>query len=217
MQQDYIKSRIMDELNKKKFKFAVKRTFDIIFALLLLILLNPLFIFIIVWIKLDSEGEVIFKQTRIGINNKDFVIFKFRTMIKNADKMYIKKIEQENLKNFVFQDKDDARITKSGKFLRKTSLDELPQLLNIVKGEMSLIGPRPEIPDIVRLYSDYDSIRLLVKPGVTGLAQVNGRGNLELGETIAYDVEYVNKFSLFLDLKIFIKTFKAVFTREGAY
>lgn len=157
---------IENSLNKKKIQFAVKRFFDIIFSFALLVILSPLFLFISIWIKIDSEGEAIFKQTRIGIKGKPFTIYKFRTMVKNADKLFNKKVDKENLKSFVFQEKEDPRITKSGKFLRKTSLDELPQLINILKGDMSLIGPRPEIPDIVKLYSDYEKIRLLLKPGV---------------------------------------------------
>lgn len=208
---------IENSLNKKKIQFAVKRFFDIIFSFALLVILSPLFLFISIWIKIDSEGEAIFKQTRIGIKGKPFTIYKFRTMVKNADKLFNKKVDKENLKSFVFQEKEDPRITKSGKFLRKTSLDELPQLINILKGDMSLIGPRPEIPDIVKLYSDYEKIRLLLKPGVSGLAQVNGRGELDIGQTIEYDVKYVKNFSLWLDFKIFLKTFKVVFMREGAY
>ncbi|SKA96438.1 exopolysaccharide biosynthesis polyprenyl glycosylphosphotransferase [Caloramator quimbayensis] len=208
---------IESSLNKKKMQFAIKRFFDIIFSLVLLIILSPLFLFISIWIKIDSEGEAVFKQTRIGLKGKPFTIYKFRTMVKNADKLFNKKVDKENLKNFVFQEKDDPRITKSGRFLRKTSLDELPQLINILKGDMSLIGPRPEIPDIVKLYSDYEKIRLLLKPGVSGLAQVNGRGELDIGQTIEYDVKYVKNFSLWLDFKIFLKTFKVVFMREGAY
>lgn len=208
---------IRNELNKKNIQFAIKRLFDLILSIFLLVVLSPLFLILIIWIKMDSEGEAIFKQIRVGVDGKPFTIYKFRTMVKNADKLFNKKVDKENLKNFVFQDKDDPRITKSGKFLRKTSLDELPQLINIIKGEMSLIGPRPEIPDIANLYSDYEKIRLLVKPGVTGLAQVNGRGDLELGETIEYDVKYVTNFSLWLDFKIFLKTFKVVLFREGAY
>ncbi|MCX7885272.1 MAG: sugar transferase [Caloramator sp.] len=204
-------------LNNKKIQFALKRLFDIIISLILLIILSPLFLFISIWIKIDSEGEAIFKQIRIGIKGKPFTIYKFRTMVKNADKMFNKKVDKENLKSFVFQEKDDPRITKSGRFLRKTSLDELPQLINILKGDMSLIGPRPEIPDIANLYGDYEKIRLLVKPGVSGLAQVNGRGELDIGQTIEYDVKYVKNFSLWLDFKIFFKTFKVVFMREGAY
>ncbi|QCX32824.1 sugar transferase [Caloramator sp. E03] len=208
---------IENSLSKKRFQFAIKRFFDVIISLILLIVLSPLFLILAIWIKIDSEGEAIFRQTRIGLGGKPFTIYKFRTMVKNADKLFNKKVEKENLKNFVFQDKDDPRITRSGKFLRKTSLDELPQLINILKGDMSLIGPRPEIPDIVNLYSDYERIRLLVKPGVSGLAQVNGRGDLDVGQTIEYDVNYVMNFSLWLDFKIFLKTFKVVFMREGAY
>lgn len=208
---------IENSLSKKRIQFAIKRFFDVIISLILLIVLSPLFLILAIWIKTDSEGEAIFKQTRIGLGGKPFTIYKFRTMVKNADKLFNKKVEKENLKNFVFQDKDDPRITRSGKFLRKTSLDELPQLINILKGDMSLIGPRPEIPDIVKLYSDYERIRLLVKPGVSGLAQVNGRGDLDIGQTIEYDVNYVMNFSLWLDFKIFLKTFKVVFMREGAY
>jgi exopolysaccharide biosynthesis polyprenyl glycosylphosphotransferase len=204
-------------LDDKKIQFAVKRLFDIIVSLVLFVLLSPLFLVLIIWIKLDSEGEAVFKQTRVGVKGKPFTIYKFRTMVKNADKLFSKKVDKESLGQFVFQDKDDPRITKSGKFLRKTSLDELPQLINILKGDMSLIGPRPEIPDITKLYSDYENIRLLVKPGVSGLAQVNGRGDLELAVTIAYDVKYVRNFSLWLDFKILLKTFKVVLLGEGAY
>lgn len=210
-------SDIKISVENKKIQFAIKRIFDLIVSIFLLILLSPLFLIIIIWIKNDSQGEAVFKQTRIGVNGEPFIIYKFRTMIKNADKLFNKRVEKDNLEGFVFQDKDDPRITSSGKFLRKTSLDELPQLINIIKGEMSLIGPRPEIEDIVKLYSDHDKIRLFVKPGVSGLAQVNGRGDLELGETLRYDIEYVKNFSLWLDFKILLKTFKVVFLREGAY
>lgn len=208
---------IENGLNRKKLQFIIKRIFDIIVSTVLLVLLSPLFLMIIIWIKRDSEGEAVFKQTRSGVKGEPFTIYKFRTMVKNADKMFNKKVDKETLGSFVFQDKDDPRITRSGRFLRKTSLDELPQLINILKGNMSIIGPRPEIPDIVKLYSEYDRIRLLVKPGVSGLAQVNGRGDLELSETIEYDVKYVKGFSLWLDFKIILKTFKVVFLREGAY
>lgn len=208
---------IENGLNRKKLQFIIKRIFDIIVSTVLLVLLSPLFLMIIIWIKRDSEGEAVFKQTRSGVKGEPFTIYKFRTMVKNADKMFNKKVDKETLGSFVFQDKDDPRITRSGRFLRKTSLDELPQLINILKGNMSIIGPRPEIPDIVKLYSEHDRIRLLVKPGVSGLAQVNGRGDLELSETIEYDVKYVKGFSLWLDFKIILKTFKVVFLREGAY
>jgi exopolysaccharide biosynthesis polyprenyl glycosylphosphotransferase len=208
---------IENSINMKRFQFGVKRIFDIFAAAFLLLLLSPILLILVVWIKLDSEGEAVFKQTRVGTRGRPFTIYKFRTMVKNADKLFNKKIDRENLEGFVFQEKDDPRITKSGKFLRKTSLDELPQLINIIKGDMSLIGPRPEIPAIADLYSEYEKIRLMVKPGVSGLAQVNGRGDLELAKTIAYDVRYVKEFSLWLDIKILFKTFKVVILGEGAY
>lgn len=217
MQSSDLFREIENNLSKKKIHLVLKRVFDILFSSVFFVLLIPLFLIIILWIKMDSKGEAIFRQIRIGLNGKPFTIYKFRTMVKDADKMFKKEVSKENLKDFVFQDKDDPRITRSGKFLRKTSLDELPQLINIIKGDMSLIGPRPEIPDIANLYSDYEKIRLLMKPGVSGLAQVNGRGNLDLGKTIEYDVEYVKNFSIWLDLRIFLKTFKVVLLREGAY
>lgn len=213
----YNVKEIRNSLSNKKGQFILKRIFDIIFSILLLIILSPLFLFIMIWIEIDSRGGCIFKQKRIGIDGEEFTIYKFRTMIKDADKMFKANVKKEELKTFKFQDKNDSRITSAGRFLRKTSLDELPQLINIIKGDMSLIGPRPEIPEIVELYSSDDRIRLLVKPGVTGLAQVNGRGDLELSETIKYDINYISNFSLWLDLKIFFKTFATVFKREGAY
>lgn len=217
MQPQETYKEIEKSLKEKKLQFAVKRIFDILASGILLILLSPLLIILVIWIKLDSEGEAVFKQTRVGTRGRPFTIYKFRTMIKNADKLFNREINKENLGSFVFQDKDDPRITKSGRFLRKTSLDELPQLINILKGDMSLIGPRPEIPAIADLYSENEKIRLLVKPGVSGLAQVNGRGDLELSKTIAYDIGYVKEFSLWMDFKILLKTIKVVFLGDGAY
>lgn len=204
-------------LKRKKPQFAVKRIFDIFAAGIMLILLSPLLLILMIWIRLDSEGEAVFKQTRVGTRGRPFTIYKFRTMVKNADKLFNREVNKENLGELVFQEKDDPRITKSGRFLRKTSLDELPQLINIIKGDMSLIGPRPEIPAIADLYSEHEKIRLLVKPGVSGLAQVNGRGDLELSKTIAYDIRYVREFSLWMDIKILLKTVKVVLLGEGAY
>ncbi|HBF76245.1 MAG TPA: sugar transferase [Clostridiaceae bacterium] len=217
MESEKIINEIKSELNHKRIQLLIKRFFDIVFSIFLLILLSPLFLILIIWISIDSPGGAIFKQIRVGKDGEEFTIYKFRSMVKNADKMFNKEVNEDNKDTFVFQEKDDPRITRSGKFLRKTSLDELPQLINIIKGDMSLIGPRPEIQEIVKSYSDRDKIRLLMKPGVSGLAQVNGRGNLELSETINYDIEYIEKFSLAMDFKIFFKTIKVVFTREGAY
>lgn len=200
-----------------------KRLLDLIIAIPLLILTLPLWLLIVLWIKVDSPGPAIFRQTRIGLKGKPFTIYKFRTMVQNADAVMKEKIEQLkkegkfNPEEFVFQEKNDPRITRSGRFLRRTSLDELPQLLNIINGTMSLVGPRPEVPEIVEQYTPEQRKRLDMPPGVTGLAQVNGRSELTLAETLAYDVEYVQNWSIWLDLKILLKTFFVVFKGENAY
>ena len=216
MQLERLSTNIEPNL-QSSWQLGVKRFFDLMFGLLLLILLSPLLVLLVIIIKIDSPGSPVFTQKRVGKGGELFTIYKFRTMVKNADKMYHKKIEEGKLDNFVYQDKNDFRVTRVGKFLRQTSLDELPQLLNIINGTMSLIGPRPEVPDIAKLYTPEQRRRLLMKPGVTGLAQVNGRGDLNLAETIRYDLQYVNEFSLWLDLKIFFRTFGVVFTGRGAY
>ncbi len=201
-----------------RWQLAAKRLLDLIVASVLLILVSPLWLVIFLWIKLDSPGPAIFAQKRVGLEGKPFTVYKFRTMVQNADDLMKAKLQKvKDLENFVFQDKNDPRITRSGRFLRKTSLDELPQLLNILIGNMSLVGPRPEVPEIAKRYTPEQWQRLKVLPGVTGLAQVNGRSELTLGETLAYDVEYVRSWSIWLDLKILWKTVFVVFTGKGAY
>lgn len=195
----------------------LKRLFDILISIILAVLLSPLMLVIGIIIKIDSQGPAIFKQKRIGTNGKPFVIYKFRTMVKNAEQLLKLDIDKNNLGSLVFQDKDDVRVTKIGKFLRKTSLDELPQLINVIEGTMSLVGPRPEIPDVANLYNDFQKLRLKMKPGITGLAQVSGRGEIELDKTIRLDIEYIKTFNLWQDIKILFRTFWVVFKREGAY
>ncbi|MDR3539700.1 MAG: sugar transferase [Desulfosporosinus sp.] len=207
-----------EELRYSRWQLVLKRLLDIVVAAILLVILSPLWYAIVLWIRMDSPGPAIFMQTRVGLRGKPYTIYKFRTMIQNADAMMKAKLEKvTDLENFVFQEKDDPRITRSGRFLRKTSLDELPQLLNIFKGNMSLVGPRPEVMDIVKHYTAEQHRRLDVLPGVTGWAQVNGRGELTLGETLAYDLEYVKRWSLRLDLLILWKTLSVVFSGKGAY
>lgn len=126
-------------------------------------------------------------------------------------------LEIEDISNFVFQSKSDNRVTKAGKFLRKTSLDEIPQLFNVLKGNMTLVGPRPEIPDVVKHYPNEYNQRLLVTPGITGLAQVSGRGEIELGKTVYYDLTYIKNFSVWYDIKILFQTVFKVFKNEGAF
>ena len=205
------------DLEYSGWQLGAKRLLDFAAALVLLVLLSPFWILIVLWIRADSSGPAIFKQTRIGLRGKPYTIYKFRTMVQNAEALMKDKLDKVNdLENFVFQEKDDPRITRSGRFLRKTSLDELPQLLNILIGNMSLVGPRPEVPELVKLYTPQQRRRLNVLPGVTGLAQVNGRSELTLGETMGYDLDYVRSWSLRLDLKILWKTIFVVFTGKGA-
>ncbi|MDJ0307158.1 MAG: sugar transferase [Dehalobacter sp. 4CP] len=200
-----------------------KRVLDLLISIPLLIILSPLWLMIVFWIKADSKGPAVFRQERVGRNGALFTIYKFRTMVPNADTVMKEKIEQLKKEgkfdpdNFFFQDKDDPRITKSGRFLRKSSLDELPQLLNIINGTMSIVGPRPEVPEIVDQYTPEQRHRLDMPPGVTGLAQVNGRSELTLTETLKYDVEYVQNWRFGLDLKILWKTLFIVLKGKGAY
>jgi len=186
---------------------GIKHLLDKIFSFILLVILSPIFILIAILIKLDSKGPVFFIQQRVGKDNKLFNIYKFRTMVPDAI----------NIGSGVYTEENDPRITRIGRFLRKTSLDELPQLINILKGEMSFIGPRPTLAYQVEQYNDFQRKRLLVRPGVTGLAQVNGRNSLSWPERIEYDVKYVENYSLMLDFKILLKTFLVIFKQEGLY
>ncbi|MDU1442141.1 exopolysaccharide biosynthesis polyprenyl glycosylphosphotransferase [Clostridium cochlearium] len=208
---------IEKDIKKKKFQFAIKRLMDIILSFIGIVILSPIYLILIIAIKIDSKGPAIFKQVRVGKDEKEFVIYKFRTMVVNAEKKKSLDINPEDIGNFVFQSKEDNRITKVGKFLRKSSLDEIPQLFNVFIGNMSLVGPRPEIPDVTKYYPKEYAQRLLVTPGITGLAQVSGRGEIELKKTIYYDLTYIKNFSLWLDIKILFKTVFSVFKSEGAF
>lgn len=196
---------------------AAKRALDLIIAVPAFIVLLPVMVIIGIAIRIDSPGPAIFKQKRAGLKGVPFTIYKFRTMVKDAERNFSINVSQEELKDFVFQDENDTRITRLGAFLRKTSLDELPQLLNVINGTMSLVGPRPEIFEIVDMYDEEQRRRLDVKPGITGLAQIMGRGELRLEETIAYDLEYIRNLSLRTDLMLIFKTLGAVITRKGAF
>lgn len=212
-----IKIDVENDIKRKKFQFGVKRLMDIILSLIGIIILIPIYLIVFIAIKVDSKGPAIFKQVRVGKDNKNFKIFKFRTMVVNAEKKRELNIENVDIENFVFQSKSDNRITKVGAFLRKTSLDELPQLFNVLMGDMSLVGPRPEIPDVVKFYPTEYAQRLLVLPGITGLAQISGRGEIELGKTVYFDLTYIKKFSVGYDIEILVKTVLSVFKREGAF
>lgn len=217
MRAEDIKINLDKDIKCRSIQFFLKRILDFIISLLGIVVLSVVFIVLALWIKLDSKGPAIFKQVRVGKNGKRFIIYKFRTMVVDAEKKMELDIRPESLENFVFQSRSDNRITKSGAFLRKTSLDEIPQLFNVLFGSMSLVGPRPEIPDVVKFYPEAYKQRLLVTPGITGLAQISGRGEIELGKTVYYDLTYIKNFSLWTDIKILFKTFFSVFKSEGAF
>ncbi|HBM81704.1 MAG: exopolysaccharide biosynthesis polyprenyl glycosylphosphotransferase [Clostridiales bacterium] len=217
MQFEVMRVKIIERLESRKLDLSIKRLFDFFASLILFIILLPVMIVISILIKAESEGPVIFRQKRIGYMGRPFTIFKFRTMVNNAENLFRLNVDKENLGSLVFQDKDDPRITKIGGFLRRTSLDELPQLVNVLIGNMTLVGPRPEIPAVADLYNDKQKLRLYIKPGVTGLAQVSGRGEIELDKTIEFDLEYIMNFSIWLDVEILFRTIRTVFKKEGAY
>ncbi|MEW8994875.1 sugar transferase [Clostridium sp.] len=208
---------IKEKIENKKIQFGVKRIFDIILSFIGIVILLPIYLVIAIAIKLDSKGPVLFKQVRVGKDRRNFTIYKFRTMVVSAESKRELQIDPTNMDNFVFQSKSDNRITKVGSFLRNTSLDEIPQLFNVLFGHMSLVGPRPEIPEVVKYYPENYYQRLLVLPGITGLAQVSGRGEIELGKTVYYDLTYISNFSIWYDVKILFTTFFKVFKREGAF
>ncbi|WP_229216166.1 sugar transferase [Enterococcus faecium] len=183
-----------------------------------LIIFIPVWILIILAVKIeDPHGPVIFKQKRIGKNGKPFTMYKFRSMVVNAEEK-LKELEAFNEQNGpIFKIKEDPRVTRVGRFLRRTSLDEFPQLVNVIKGDMSLIGPRPPLEKEVFQYTEYQKKRLQVKPGCTGLWQVSGRSNVDFEKMLQLDVEYIEHYNMFMDAKIFFKTFKVLFTGEGSY
>lgn len=212
-----IEINIKDKIEKKHNQFVIKRIFDIILSFIGITVLMPIYIIIAIAIKLDSKGPVLFTQVRVGKDSNNFIILKFRTMEVSTENKNQLNLDPENMDTFVFQNKSDSRITKVGRFLRSTSLDELPQLFNVFLGTMSLVGPRPEIPEVVKYYPKEYYQRLLVLPGITGLAQISGRGEIELGKTIFYDLTYINNFSLWFDVKILFETIFKVLKKEGAF
>lgn len=189
-------------------QLILKRFFDFLIALMVLILLSPFFLITALLIKIDSKGPVFFRQERIGKDRKPFYPFKFRTMIENAVNKGL---------GVTVSEKDD-RITRMGGILRKYGIDELPQLINVLKGEMSLVGPRPTLSYQVEKYNNFEEKRLLMKPGLAGWALIHGRNSLTWEERIKYDVWYVKNWSLWLDIKIIFKTFYLIFIKqEGVY
>ncbi|WP_321834411.1 sugar transferase [Clostridium butyricum] len=202
-------NRIMLEkkkLSRNTYEF-LKRLMDIICSMSALIVLAPILIVVAILIKIESKGPVIFSQERVGINNKKFKMYKFRSMVVNAEDMKEKLEKQNERKGPMFKIKNDPRITKIGRFIRKTSIDELPQIINILKGEMSIVGPRPSLPKEVIQFEPWMLERLKVKPGLTCYWQVQGRDHIEFEDWMRLDVKYVKDRNFLLDIKLIFKTF----------
>ncbi|MCP6763081.1 MAG: sugar transferase [Fischerella sp. CENA71] len=199
--------------------FWIKRCFDLVSSVLILLLLSPIYLAIAILIKLDSPGPVFFQQNRVGLHGKNFKIWKFRTMINNAEKLQASLEKNNEIKDGVlFKMKNDPRITQIGKFLRLYSLDELPQIFNVLIGEMSLVGPRPLPSRDVERFKTRHFIRQEVLPGITGLWQVSGRSDIDNFEDgVKLDIHYIENWSLWLDLKILLETVKVVVQKSGAY
>lgn len=195
----------------------VKRSIDIIGAMIGIIIFSPLWWIIPLLIKLDSSGPVMFIQERIGENGKPFRMFKFRTMVADAESRLNEVVDLDSLDKPMFKVANDPRITRVGGILRKTSLDELPQFFNVLMGDMSLVGPRPEESKVVALYDYYQRQRLAVKPGLTGPMQVNGRGDLDFDGRLALDLDYIRNYSLTNDVELLLKTVPSVLLGKGAH
>lgn len=206
-----------EEVNQKWLYLFMKRLMDVVGALCGLIFLSPVFLIVALLIKLeDPKGPILFKQTRVGKNEQAFGMYKFRSMVTDAEEKLKDLLQHNEVSGAMFKMKNDPRVTKIGKFIRKTSIDELPQLLNVLKGEMSLVGPRPPLLREVKEYTQYDKQRLLVTPGCAGLWQVTERNSVGFKEMVELDLEYINKRSIIYDLKIIFKTIQIMIKSNGA-
>ena len=210
-------------LNKEKIENQwgydlIKRVMDLVLGCLGLVFISPVMLWVAYKIhKEDPNGSVIFKQQRVGRNGELFTMYKFRSMCVNAEEQLNELLDKNEIKGAMFKIQEDPRVTEFGKFIRRTSLDELPQLLNVIKGDMSLIGPRPPLQREVAEYTQYDMQRLLVKPGCSGLWQVSGRNDVHFDEMVDFDIDYIQKRGIRYDISLIIKTIKVMMKPDGAY
>jgi exopolysaccharide biosynthesis polyprenyl glycosylphosphotransferase len=196
---------------------VAKRVFDVVVSAVMLLLVAPLFAVVAVAIKLDSRGPVFFRQRRVGLHGREFVFYKFRSMVEDAESLLESLRERNEVTGPVFKMKKDPRVTAVGRFIRRTSIDELPQFWNVLKGEMSVVGPRPPTPNEVRKYKPWQRRRLSVKPGITCTWQVSGRSNIDFDRWMELDLAYIDQWSLWGDVQICLKTIPAVLGSRGAH
>jgi len=196
---------------------VIKRAFDIVVAGVGLVLLSPVLAAIAIAVKVTSPGPVLFRQKRVGHRGRPFTMLKFRTMQVGADRLVDELRAEHGVEDLMFKMKDDPRVTRVGRGLRKVSLDELPQLINVVIGDMSLVGPRPPLPEEVTRYEDWQFDRLEVPPGISGLWQVSGRSDLSFEDCVRLDLFYIENWSLAYDLYILAKTIPVLVSKRGAY
>lgn len=200
-----------EEEKEKTFYIFMKRCIDLILSLIGMIVLIPVFIITAIAIKLDSKGKVIFAQERVGYKGNKFKMYKFRSMVSDAEELKSKLLDKNEMSGPMFKMKEDPRVTKVGKFIRKTSIDELPQIFNVIKGEMSLVGPRPSLPNEVEQFEPWMMERLSVKPGLTCYWQVSGRSDINFDDWMKLDVKYVRERNLLIDIKLILRTFLVFF------
>jgi len=207
-----------EQIKRNSTYLFFKKTFDLICAICGLIVLTPVFLVVAMIIKLeDPKGPIFFKQTRVGMNEKEFTMYKFRSMVSDAEEKLEALLSKNEVSGAMFKMKEDPRVTKIGRIIRKTSIDELPQLWNVVKGDMSLVGPRPPLPREVEEYTPYQKQRLLVTPGCTGLWQATVRNSVGFEEMVELDLEYIKKRNLIFDIKIIFMTVQLLFKKNEAY
>ena len=212
-----LESHQFDVVEYSAMAVAVKRVFDTTLSLLGLIALSPVFLVIALLVKITSKGPVFYAQKRVGKGGRVFNFYKFRSMVINADEIKKTLMAQNEATGPIFKMKHDPRITTVGRFIRKYSLDELPQLFNVLKNDMSLVGPRPPIPEEVRKYKKWQTQRLSIQPGITCIWQTSGRSRIGFEDWVRMDIYYIKNWSLWLDIKLLFKTIKTVVTADGAY
>lgn len=220
---DFIDARELDDLSRLSLVPALPRTqphkriADTVLAAVMLVLLVPVLLTIAVLVRISSPGPVFYRQRRVGLRREEFTLVKFRSMYVDAESRLSSIAEQNDADGPLFKMRADPRVTRVGRVLRRTSLDELPQLLNVLAGSMSLVGPRPALPSEVATYDEVAARRLHARPGITGLSQVSGRSDLTWRASLELDLRYVDEGSAWLDLKILLRTLPAVLTGRGAY